>query len=54
MKTNLIEHFIYILNVEKSNKKLGFTDFTETYWKLYPLEDPKDVSKHRTVLDYDI
>lgn len=48
------EHFIDILNVEKSNKRLGFTDFPETYWRLYPLVDPKDVSKHRTVLQYDI
>lgn len=48
------EHFIDILNDEKSNKRLGFTDFPETYWKLYSLVDPKDISKHRTVLDYDI
>lgn len=48
------KNFIDILNVEKSNKRLGFTDFPETYWRFYPLVDPKDVSKQRSVLQYDI
>lgn len=54
MKINLIEYFIDIFNVEKFNKKLGFIDFIEIYWKLYLFEDLKDVLKYCIVLDYDI